>query len=169
MERGRDGAGSDLACAIGHVVGHLKDVGKACARDRAAGVGVLLLLGDGAIHVESDGVLLLVGGASDRNRLGVDAGVEPDEHVRVWRSMALAWAAMRAAYLWRTTRSLSAWWALTCVAVSAIILLIRWWCAWCVWFAWRDRFYTGQCFTLVWLFTVTDRVVAWTCASAQRL
>ena len=45
VERGRDGAGGDFAGAIGHVVGRLKDVGKAGARDRAAGVGVVLLLG----------------------------------------------------------------------------------------------------------------------------
>ncbi len=45
MQRGRDGAGGDLASAIGHAIGHLKDMGKAGARDRAAGVGVLLLLG----------------------------------------------------------------------------------------------------------------------------
>jgi hypothetical protein len=83
VERGRDGAGGDLACAIGHVVGHLKDVGKAGTRDRAAGVGVLLLLGNGAIRVEVDGEVLLLGGASDRDGLGVDPGVEPDQHVRV--------------------------------------------------------------------------------------
>ncbi len=40
----------------------------------------VLLLGDGAVRVEADGV---VGGAGDRNGLGVDTGVEPDEHVRV--------------------------------------------------------------------------------------
>ncbi len=33
------------------VVGRLKDVGKAGARDRAAGVGVALLLGHGAVRV----------------------------------------------------------------------------------------------------------------------
>jgi hypothetical protein len=57
VERGRDGAGGDPACAIGHVVGHLKDFGKAGARDRAAGFGVLLLLGDGAVQVEADSVV----------------------------------------------------------------------------------------------------------------
>ncbi len=35
VERGRDGAGGDFAGAIGHAMGHLKDVGKAGARDRA--------------------------------------------------------------------------------------------------------------------------------------
>ncbi len=65
MERGRDGAGGDFACAIGHVVGHLKDIGKAGARDHAACVGVLLLLGNRAVRVEADCVVLLVGGAGD--------------------------------------------------------------------------------------------------------
>jgi hypothetical protein len=46
----RSGAG---AGQIGHVVGHLKDVGKAGAGNRTAGVGVLLLLGDGAVRVEA--------------------------------------------------------------------------------------------------------------------
>ncbi len=59
MERGRDGAGGDFAGAIGHAMGHLKDVGKAGARDRAAGVGVVLLLGGGAVGVEADGAVRL--------------------------------------------------------------------------------------------------------------
>ncbi len=83
MERGRDGAGGDLASAIGHVIGHLRDVGKAVARDRAAGVDVVVLLGDGAVRVEADGAVLLVVGAGDRDGLGVDPGVEPDELERV--------------------------------------------------------------------------------------
>jgi hypothetical protein len=66
-ERGRDGAGGDFAGAIGHAVGYLKDVGKACARERAAGVGVVLLLGYGAVRVEADGVVLVVGGAGNGN------------------------------------------------------------------------------------------------------
>ncbi len=54
VEWGRDGAGCYFACTIGHVVGHLKDIGKAGARDRAASVSVLLLLGDGAVRVEAE-------------------------------------------------------------------------------------------------------------------
>jgi hypothetical protein len=37
VECGRDGAGGDFASAIGHVIGHLNDIGKAGARDRAVG------------------------------------------------------------------------------------------------------------------------------------
>jgi hypothetical protein len=83
VELGRDGAGCDFACAIGHVVGHLKDIGKAGAGDRAACVGILLLLGDGAVRVEAEGVVLLVGRAGNSDGLSVDQGVEPDEHVRM--------------------------------------------------------------------------------------
>ncbi len=53
------------------------------ARDCAACVGVLLLLGDGADRVEAEGLVLLVVGAGDRDGFGVDPGVEPDEPVRV--------------------------------------------------------------------------------------
>jgi hypothetical protein len=38
---------------IGNIVGHLKAICNACARYRAAGVGVLLLLCDGAVRVEA--------------------------------------------------------------------------------------------------------------------
>ncbi len=50
VERERDGTGSDFAGAIGHFNGHLKDIGKDSARDRATGVGVLLMLGNGAVQ-----------------------------------------------------------------------------------------------------------------------
>ncbi len=81
LERGRDGAGGDSAGAIGHAVGHLKDMGKACVRDRAAGLGVLLLFSDGAVLVKTNSVVLLVVGAGDR--IGVEPGVKPEELVRV--------------------------------------------------------------------------------------
>jgi hypothetical protein len=91
VERGRDGAGGYYASAIGHVtmpwvghvLGHLKDVGRAGVRDRAGGLGVVLLLGHGAVRVEADGAALRVGGAGDRDGLGVDPGVGPEELVRV--------------------------------------------------------------------------------------
>jgi hypothetical protein len=54
-------AGGDFASAIGHIFGHLKDIGKACTRDSAAGIGVLLLLGDGAVRVVAKSVVLVVG------------------------------------------------------------------------------------------------------------
>ncbi len=58
------------------------------ARDRAACVGVLLLLGDGADCVEAEGVVLLVVGAGDRDGFGVDPGVEPEACARgtPWRA-----------------------------------------------------------------------------------
>jgi hypothetical protein len=114
-ERWPDGAGGDSACAIGHVLGHLKGIGKAGARDRAAGLGGLLLLGDGAVRVEADGAVLCVGGAGDRDGRGADPGVGPEELVRVAR----AWTTIRAAYLWWTMRGLSAWRALTRVESAA--------------------------------------------------
>ncbi len=60
VERGLDREGSDFASAIGLVICHLEDISKAGVRDRAVGVSVLLLLGDGAVLVEADGVVLLV-------------------------------------------------------------------------------------------------------------
>jgi hypothetical protein len=83
VERGRDSAGGDFAGAIRNIVCHLKDICKAGARDRVTSVGVLLLLGNGAVCVEAAGAVLLVVGASDRDGLGVDQDEEPDEHVRV--------------------------------------------------------------------------------------
>ncbi len=93
VERGRDGTGGDLASAIGRVIAHLKDIGKAGARDSAAGVSVLLLLCNGAVRVETDGVVILVVGAGSRygrqpsqplaQGVGVDPGVEPKELVRM--------------------------------------------------------------------------------------
>ncbi len=95
------GAGGDVASAMGHVLGHLKDIGKAGAR--AACLGVLLLLGGG----------LRVVGAGNRDGLGVDPRVEPEDLVLV----ALCGARVDGdpgGVLGRTMmRSLSAWLALT--------------------------------------------------------
>ncbi len=120
----------DFAGAIGHVMGHLKEIGKA-SRDRAAGVGVLLLLGDGAVRVEADCVELLVGGAIAMDSVLIRAWSQTS--LCAWCSMARAWAAMLAAYLWRMTRSLSVWCALTCAAGSAAmaaacVFIIILWC-----------------------------------------
>ncbi len=87
--------------AIGHVLGHLKDIGKAGARDHVASVGVLLLFCDGAIRVEANSVVLLVVGAGYRDGLCVDPGVELDELVCVELHGARV-AAMRAALRQRT-------------------------------------------------------------------
>ncbi len=62
-----DGAGGDFASAISHIFGHLKDIGKAGARDSAASIGVLLLLGDGAVRVVAKSVVLVVGAWSRRS------------------------------------------------------------------------------------------------------
>ncbi len=71
------GGTEQAACAIGHL--------KTLARPapEIAGVGVLLLPGDGVVRVEADGVVLLVVGAGDCDVLGVNLGVEPDKLVLV--------------------------------------------------------------------------------------
>ncbi len=57
LECRRDWAGGGFASAIGHVIGHLKDIGKACARDCSACLGILLLLGNGAVCVDAGSVI----------------------------------------------------------------------------------------------------------------
>ncbi len=82
----------------------------------------------GAVRVEADGAVLLVGGTGFRDGRGVDPGVEPDEHVRV---------ALHGARVGDNAASVlvadeAQWRALTCAAGSAFILLTLW-CVWCVW------------------------------------
>ncbi len=63
----------------------MKDIGKAGARDRAASLGVLLLLllGTGAVLVEADSLVFRLVWACNRDGLGLDPGVEQEELVRV--------------------------------------------------------------------------------------
>ncbi len=63
---------------MGHVIGHLKDISKAGAQDNVTCSGVLLLLGNEAILVKADGLVLLVERAGVCQAITMDPGVEQE-------------------------------------------------------------------------------------------
>ncbi len=72
-----------MASAISHAAGHINDILEACAIDLAASVSVAQLLIEGGCLLEANGVALIEVGADDRDGLGLDPGVKPNELARV--------------------------------------------------------------------------------------
>ncbi len=73
---------------IAHTAGHSNQILKASAKDLAASLSIdsttiEQLLVEGGSLLESDGVVLVVVGASDRNGLSLNLGVELNELARV--------------------------------------------------------------------------------------
>jgi hypothetical protein len=92
--------------AIGHAAGHILET---CAKDLANCLNVAQqLLFNGGSLVEADGVVIVVVGAGDRDGLGLNLGVEPNDLSRVaFRRRASGRRSGRRTkpYLWWMTRS----------------------------------------------------------------
>jgi hypothetical protein len=111
-------------------------------RDSTAGVSVLLLLGDGAVHVKAYSVVLLVVGACNSNGLCVDPGVEQYQHVRVALHGASVGGDAACVLVEDDTQLERVAGVDLCSSVSVypphpVVCMV------CLMCAWRDYFYTG--------------------------
>jgi hypothetical protein len=73
----------DFASAIGNAAGSFDHILEAGAKDLAASLSVAQLLVDGGCLLEAESVVLVIVGAYNRDCLGLDPGVEPDEFASV--------------------------------------------------------------------------------------
>jgi hypothetical protein len=132
----RHSACGDTAGAIGHSVGKLNDVhrDRSSTVDWRAALVVGLLLSDGTVLIEADNVVIGIVGAGDRDGLYVNLGVEPNELARAAFNGARMGCNL-GAYLWLTTRSLSAfaWCKRVLLLVVVVCASIVWLCVVRVW------------------------------------